>query len=117
MLPDLDGVPLFDRAQALELLEQDGELLEEVLDIFLSSTGGLLAELCSEVEGENAEEVTCLAHSIKGGAASVCAERIRVLAHVLEELGNEGDTEAFAEIYKALEDEYHRFEAEAEQIA
>ena len=114
MVPDLGEAPVFDETLALEMLEEDRELLGEIVEIFRDSTAQILAALRNEIDVGDLKEVARLAHSIKGSAANVCAERIRILADALEDQGDRGIGQSIGELHAALEEEFHRFQHEFE---
>ena len=84
MLPDYLDAPVFDEETALTLFENDRELLDEVLMLFRSTTRRLYQELLSSLAAGDFETLVRSAHSLKGAAANVAAERIRVVSQALE---------------------------------
>ncbi|MCA8963004.1 MAG: Hpt domain-containing protein [Planctomycetes bacterium] len=91
MIPHYQDLPVFDEETALGLFEHDRELLDEVVALFRSSARRLLAEI-EEFDAagpEQREELVRSAHSLKGAAANVAAERIRCLAAALEKAGRQ----------------------------
>jgi HPt (histidine-containing phosphotransfer) domain-containing protein len=70
---------------ALEQTAGDEELLEELLVLFKDSSAADLAQLKEAVQQENMEDVAAAAHSLKGAAASLGIEGIRLLAMELEQ--------------------------------
>ncbi len=87
----------------------DKDFEKEIIDLFLKDTLKHLARLEKAINGGNASDVEAAAHSIKGAAANMGAEKFRKLAQdletkgnacVLRDIGNELDLlkSAFAEI-------------------
>ena len=93
----------------------DKDFEKEIIDLFLKDTLKHLARLETAINGENASDVEAAAHSIKGAAANMGAEKFRKLAQDLEtkgnacalrDIGNELDLlkSAFAEIEHFFEE-------------
>ena len=109
MVPDLTDSPIFDEDLAMDLLDQDRDLLNEVLEIFRTNTAQTLKELREKVDEGDVDGVVRAAHSIMGGAANVCAERVRLLAKTLEDDADRGSTDSFEALCSAIEAEFERF--------
>jgi PAS domain S-box-containing protein len=75
---------------ALEQVGNDGDLLRELAQVFLEEYPGWLEELAGAVEANQAAVVRRLAHTVKGAAGQLGAERAREAAQRLERLGQEG---------------------------
>ncbi|HEV2276806.1 MAG TPA: response regulator [Acidobacteriaceae bacterium] len=95
--------PAWDEALALERLDGDEDLLAEVMAIFLEQAPRQLASLQAAIAAGDSQAAGNIAHSMKGelssfGIAGVseCARRIETLAH-------EGNLEAMATEFAALE--------------
>lgn len=85
MLPDLPHLPVFDEERALQLLDGDRELLEDVLDLFQTTSRRLLEEIEEARTAGDREALRKSAHSLKGAAANICATRVQEVARTLEE--------------------------------
>jgi two-component system sensor histidine kinase/response regulator len=93
----------------------DRDFEHEIIDLFLKDTSLHLARLETAIKEEDPPSVEASAHSIKGAAANMGAEKFRKLAHELELKGKAGDLhgamEDFAHLKSAFE-EVERFFAE-----
>jgi len=88
---DLPEVPILDRAAVLERLGGDEDMLQTFLDLLLEQATAELPKLTEAVQQGDAKRVEHLAHSLKGAAASLSAERVRQAAYQLEIIGRSGD--------------------------
>ena len=66
----------------------DKDFEKEIIDLFLKDTLKHIARLETAINGGNASDVEAAAHSIKGAAANMGAEKFRKLAQDLETKGN-----------------------------
>ncbi|MDD2702547.1 MAG: Hpt domain-containing protein [Candidatus Omnitrophica bacterium] len=73
-----------DRERALRELEISGEMLDELLGIFIEQTGAALQEIVGAINVNNHQEIGESAHFIKGSAGNLRMEGIRALAQEIE---------------------------------
>ena len=111
MLPTLDAVPVHDMNASMEMLDGDRELLQELIELFTENTKKTLVTLEEATRKNDAQGVGHAAHSVKGSAANLCAERLRVLAADLEEAARDGRQEVFEAFLTALNHEFENFVA------
>lgn len=78
--------PVFDRVGLLSRLDGREELLERFVGMFLKGVTERFEQLCRSVADNDGESLRVNAHSIKGLAANIGAERVRVLAAHFEDL-------------------------------
>ena len=90
----MDVLPILDRSGALERVGGDEELLDELLTMLLEQARAGLADLAQAIREGDARGVEHSAHSLKGAAASLGAERFRQRAWELETIGRSGDLAA-----------------------
>ena len=108
-------VAVFDRAGFLERFGNDEELAAEILESFLQEVEELVDNLVSAVKKEpcDPEYIKACAHALKGAAANVNAEQLRLAALDIETQADNDvqlDTLAVPEMFK----EYlNRFNGEA----
>ena len=88
---NLPELPILDRAAVLERLGGDEDMLQTFLDLLLQQADTDLPKLTEAVQQGDAGRVEHLAHSLKGAAASLSAERVRQAAYQLESIGRSGD--------------------------
>jgi len=82
---------VLDRAGALNRLGGDEAMFNEFLLLLLDGAESDVAELAGAVEADDALGIERLAHGLKGGAASLGADRVRDAAYRLETIGHNGD--------------------------
>ncbi len=81
---------LWNREFALEQTAGDEELLDELLALFKDSSAQDFDQLCQAADTGDAGGVIAAAHSIKGAAASLGIEGVRLLALEMETAAREG---------------------------
>ena len=96
-----------DRSRLEDLLESgaaDLALLSKILDRFGSRADDALMELAAAVRADDADEVSRLAHSLRGGAANVGLVRLAVLCEAIELKANRGELPPASTLFR-IEDE------------
>jgi two-component system, sensor histidine kinase and response regulator len=78
------GGPAIDLARLRIIVGDDHEFIEELCRTFLTSSGHIVEELHRALEADDRVLLSTLAHKLKGGSNSVCAQRVSDLAAVLE---------------------------------
>ncbi|MGH8220003.1 MAG: response regulator [Steroidobacteraceae bacterium] len=78
------GGPAIDLTRLRIIVGDDDEFIEELCRTFLTSSGRLVEELQRALESDDRGLLGTLAHKLKGGSNSVCAQRVGDLAAVLE---------------------------------
>jgi len=86
-----DAEPALDVERAVLWLEGDREIFEAALEALLETTPALVATLRHAAERADVVALRSMAHSLKGSAASVCAEPVRRAAERLERLDDDAD--------------------------
>jgi HPt (histidine-containing phosphotransfer) domain-containing protein len=108
--------PIFDASSFGHRLMDDLSLQQQVATNFIADIPRQLASLEQAVTNQDAEAISSLAHRIKGAAANMSAERMRVIALDLEMSSKEGDvadadkktrdlTAAFEEVIDVIKQE------------
>lgn len=95
-----------DTAPALANLAGDRELYAQVAEVFFEDMPSQLAGLEGAVTGRDFPTAQRAAHTIKGMAATIGAERLRLIAYGLEQACKAGDATAAAASCPLLRDEY-----------
>jgi len=95
---------------AVEEFEGDKEFLMEVVDGFLENVRAQIPTIRQAITDGNAETVRGEAHSIKGGAANLTADKLSKIAFELENIGKSGALEGGIEALERLEKEFSRLE-------
>jgi HPt (histidine-containing phosphotransfer) domain-containing protein len=76
--------PALDLDRLRTLFGDDPQFMEELCRTFMASSTRLIEELRLAVAAGNRPQVKAVAHKLKGGAGSVCAQRILDLSLALE---------------------------------
>jgi HPt (histidine-containing phosphotransfer) domain-containing protein len=100
-----------DLADGLARAGDDRAFYRELLDLFLDDARQRLVQLESALSAGDLAQAACTAHSIKGAAANLAAERVRALAWAIESRGRAGDGTGLAEIAVELAAELERVAA------
>lgn len=80
-------------AEAMNNLDGDGELLEEIVDIFMETAPQQLESLGNCISINEIDVVAMNAHGMKGGASNFCAKRFVAAALKLELKAKTGSLE------------------------
>ena len=91
---------------AMENLDGDIELLQEVLEIFQEMVPEQMDTLEAAVQAGQAAEVCNVAHSLKGSASNFCATRFVATAFELEQSGRAGELDGAREMMDRLRVDY-----------
>ena len=102
------GAPAWDMAAALELVEGDRELVEELANLFAEECPNALAEMRGALESNDAALLERLAHTMKGSSANIGATGTSQLALVLESQARSGKLDGAREQFALLEAEAGR---------
>jgi PAS domain S-box-containing protein len=98
-----------DWAAALERLQGDRELLEELIGVIRQEAPQLLAAVREAVERGDAAALRLSAHTLKGSLGNFAAARAVEAAKRLEIMGKQGDLSDAAQALAVLESELDRF--------
>lgn len=101
-----DEMPVFDRAGVLQRMMDDHELASAVLESFLVDIPHQIEILQGYVAGGDLTVAGRLAHSIKGAAANVGGERLRMAALEIEKAADAGDPAAVRARMSLLEEQF-----------
>ncbi len=97
------GKPVFNRGELLDRLGGNQELLKEVIQVFLNDVPLQIENLKKRLAEEEKAAVVRQAHTLKGAAANIGAERVRETAWELEQAAGGGDWEKVRAVARALE--------------
>jgi CheY-like chemotaxis protein len=100
--------PVFDRETALDRVNGEAELLDEVIELFLTDAPNRLAEVRTALQQGDPKRLQMAAHSLKGAAGYVGADRTSAQALKLEDLGRLGELSQAIDEYQLLEREIER---------
>lgn len=105
-----------ERKALLEGLDNDTQLLNEVIGIFLADYPGKLAELRTAVATGNAEHIASSSHALRGSISTFGAKAAVEAAHRLESMGRRGEMGGVEEAFSVLEREVALVASVLEQI-
>ncbi len=105
-----------DWAAALERVDGDRELLEELVRLFIETSPTSIEEMRRALEIRDAKQLDRLAHTIKGSSASLGANRVSQAARLLEMRARSGAIENAGELIDALQVELDRILPELESL-
>ncbi len=84
-LPTMRPVaPAIDLARLRALVGDDSAFVQELCRTFLASSGRIVEELRRALTADDRALLATLAHKLRGGSGSICAQRVGDLAAVLE---------------------------------
>ena len=84
------AMAVFDLSQALEVMDGDVALFQEIANLFLESAPDHLAQIQEGIIQRNAEVLERAAHSLKSSVGHFGARRAFDMAYRMEVLGKEG---------------------------
>lgn len=100
------GAPVFDDKVMDELLMDDRELAVTVLQAFLEDTPRQIETLKEHAAAGDIRKVERGAHTIKGAAANIGAERLRLIAYEMELRGKADDLPSMQQKLPELEESF-----------
>jgi len=104
------SIEIMDVKAALELVGGDGDILKEVIGVFLEQDYPEQHKLLKDgIDEHNAQTVRAAAHSVKGAVSSFGSEALTTTALRLEEMGRNNDLMGAAAVLKELEQEVIQF--------
>lgn len=120
-LPGLRGVPpeseAIDHNAALEICDDDEDLLREIAKIFIKDGPGRIEKLTRGMAEKDWTAVMEIAHLMKGSALNLVAESFRFVNHHLERAGKAGNTPLILFWFDQLVYEYGRLENHLKGLA
>jgi signal transduction histidine kinase/CheY-like chemotaxis protein/HPt (histidine-containing phosphotransfer) domain-containing protein len=105
----------WDRAAALDRVEGDEELLQDICRIFLEESPKLMSRLQQAIAEENAEGVSQAAHSLKGESGYLGATNVSQMAKQLETMGRDCELSQAATVFGQLQKEVASLSAGMQQ--
>jgi CheY-like chemotaxis protein/HPt (histidine-containing phosphotransfer) domain-containing protein len=102
MINTIAGTACWDKISALSRLDDDQELLDEMINLFLSEAPARILELEKALAQTDYAAVADAAHAIKGMAGHFCADQLRSSAANLEESARLGHSIDFLQLTRNL---------------
>jgi response regulator RpfG family c-di-GMP phosphodiesterase len=100
--PEPDAPSDIDWQAALDVVQNDEELLAEVVDAVLEEVPRLLGELAGAIDAHDLPAIQRLAHTVKGNMRTFCMHSGEHLAGALEKQAREGHLQNEREQYEQL---------------
>jgi CheY-like chemotaxis protein len=94
--------------QLLEQSDEDEAFTQEVIAAWLSKNPETMTALKEAVKTGNAEDIFTLAHTIKGSAATICADAVARAAFPLETAGKDESLYDIETLFSNLQTEFDR---------
>jgi HPt (histidine-containing phosphotransfer) domain-containing protein len=107
---------VLDITSALERIDGDRELYDEVVVVFLDDTPKQLRILEEAVKSDDRTLVRRQAHSLKSAAANIGGEALSGVAYALETSALEADDEAIDSAVRNIILEFDRLKQELERL-
>ena len=101
--------PIFDEKDAMDRLGGDSELLMTIIGVFLEACEEQVQRLHQAINTADYKSAYREAHSIKGAAANISAQRIRTVAAELEKEMAESNPENADQLFNSLQEEIEVF--------
>jgi HPt (histidine-containing phosphotransfer) domain-containing protein len=96
-----DGVPI-DQEAIQDLRDEGGDLLSDLVEMFIYEVPGQLATLEAALAENDAAAIRLMAHTIKGTGGNFGASRMQTLAGAIEEKGRIGSLDGAAATFAQL---------------
>jgi HPt (histidine-containing phosphotransfer) domain-containing protein len=106
------NIAVFDPAAALERLEGDRELLEELCAVLKEDCEKTVQEMRQAISQADFTRLEHLAHTLKGSSASLSALEVSAAAKELEQLARDRDIPGASESLEALSRKTDRLKSE-----
>ena len=114
VFPDLQGVPpeseTIDHDAALEICDDDEDLLREIAEILLKDGPGRIENLTQGMEAKDWQTVMKAAHLMKGSALNMAAKSFHFANQNLERVADAGNVPLILFWYDQVIYEYGRLE-------
>ena len=101
--PPVSSASCFDVAAALQCVEGDRDLLDEVIHLFTDECPRMIAQIREALDASDALLLARLAHTLKGSASNLGAAPLALSAAELEQIARAADFSAAATQFKIVE--------------
>ncbi|MBF0201146.1 MAG: Hpt domain-containing protein [Desulfamplus sp.] len=100
---------VFDPQRLMYLLNNDDDLAETIINIFLDTAPQYMTSLSELIQQGDALKSSEMAHKIKGAAADLAADRIHETASAMEKAAAGGEIEKLPALMSILEERFREF--------
>ena len=105
----LNELPVFDKESLIEKVGDDPELVAVIIETFVTDAGAQIEALEAFLRDGDAQGFAAQAHSLKGAAGNVGAQRVYKLSLDLEMAGKEERLEGAHDILATLKEKFQEF--------
>jgi HPt (histidine-containing phosphotransfer) domain-containing protein len=116
LTPDVGSEPVMEVALALQRMDGDRELLEEIARLFADEWPKNAAEIEAALNAEDVTLLEGLAHGLKGASANVGAKRLSTAAFDLEKLARARNLKELPAHWEIVKQEAARLLGEFETL-
>ena len=102
----MDELQVVNKVAALERLDADEELYNEVIEVFFEDTPIQLSKLHKAFSDKIISEVSRISHSLKSAAGNIGAERLSAASFKAEKSAKTGSFEGLDELIKGIQREF-----------
>lgn len=95
-------------ARFLESMAEKTPFLKKMFAVFISQEPTRVQQIRDALENEDIDQLRHLAHSLKGGAATMGAERVRECCLMLENATKDNDMDLAKQHFEILESEMNQ---------
>jgi HPt (histidine-containing phosphotransfer) domain-containing protein len=103
-------LPILDVEELKAQVAHDDELLLELIDLYLTERARQSKEMATALAAGNYNELSRIAHTIKGSLGSLHADAARATAQALELAAREGDSSKCLDFFPYFEEQLDRLE-------
>ena len=100
--------PVINKEAALERVDGDEELYQEIVEIFLEDTPIQLQKLDDAIKDGDITVAHRQAHSIKSSAANIGAEAMSAQSYTMEEAAGSGEADGLSDMFSQLTEEFNK---------
>jgi len=97
---------VLDLAEAMDNMDGDAELLQEIVGIFLETASEQLDSIAEGIASQDIEKVGIQSHAMKGGASNFCARKFVASAARLEELMRQDTLDGAADLLQQMREDH-----------
>ncbi|HIE07461.1 MAG TPA: response regulator, partial [Desulfarculaceae bacterium] len=110
-------IKCFDRNTFSQKIDHDLQLYHELLDEFIQEVDDYLQDIEKSLQESDFAEIKINAHSIKGAAGSIEAQRLREAAYELEKAAGDKQLEAVSEARLVVKMEFELFKDTVKELS
>lgn len=114
--PSIPPSEVMDHAAALDRVEGDRDLLEELARLFQEECPKLLDQIRGALDARESASLERFAHTLKGSSANLCARAVTQMAEKLEQQAHSGDLAGAQVQFKLLSVELDCLQSELDSF-